>query len=154
MNVSPYNGNSRSISTALPSIRIHDPNTNHDRSHPSQAHAKRPIETRSKGPEPMMIPNIRDYDAPPPLPPPRYIEVNAGWQSQWQDERGGFGGDSGFRDSLPGSLRYEDEKQDQRRESTATVRRRSSILDEKADRFRPKDEGYASLSGTNVGNQR
>lgn len=156
--------------TSPPSIRVHDMNSMNGLRSPSTRTAGRPF---SRSPGPVAVPGARGDDqfAPPPLPPPRYIEDLAagsdpGWKWGNTPNHGGFGGGilgnpRSPSSSLRGSRdqRMEDEGLPERPDysrhgsSNATIKS-SAGFDRTYDFSRNVDEGYHSLSGSSLSNHR
>lgn len=145
--------------TSPPSILVYDFNGNNGRAARS---------AREQGG--MNIPNARHDEAPPPLPPPRFIDdIAAGGDPGWQwgntpSSCGGFGKSGGSvrsGSSLHGTWdqRMENERHSERPgyarrgNSSSTVRSRpdSDRRHDFSSRF--IDEGYHSLSGSSLANQ-
>ncbi|KAI4138834.1 MAG: hypothetical protein L6R39_006583 [Caloplaca ligustica] len=120
----------------------------------------------------MTVPNARSDEqfAPPPLPPPRYLEDLAagsdpGWNWGNTPNHGGFGGNFGSSRSSCSSMRgswdqrMEDEgfperpDYSRRGSSNATVKSPAGF-DRTYDFSRNFDEGYHSLSGSSLSNHR
>lgn len=136
---------------------------------PSSRMAGRPY---SKSPGPMAVPNARSDElfAPPPLPPPRYIEDLAagsdpGWKWGNLPKHGGFGGSFAFPGSSSSSARgswdnrmedegFPDRPEDSRRGSSSTTIRSPPSYDRAYNLSRNIDEGYHSLSGSSLVNYR
>lgn len=152
-----------------PSIFVRDMNgMNGPRLPPSRA-VERPFSSSSG---PMTVPNARSDEqfAPPPLPPPRYLEDLAagsdpGWNWGNTPNHGGFGGNFGSSRSSCSSMRgswdqrMEDEgfperpDYSRRGSSNATVKSPAGF-DRTYDFSRNFDEGYHSLSGSSLSNHR
>ena len=157
------------MDTSPPSIHVYDFNSNYGPHRPpsrSPTHASKHFAT---SPGPMSIPNSR-IEAPPPLPPPRFVtEIAAGSDLGWQWGNRGYNGSfrkSGFGSvnagsSLHGNNKVKEEARDYER--PGALRRDSSSLtiksamlpdtEMKYDMFRNQDEGYHSLSGSSLTNQ-
>ena len=116
---------------------------------------------------PMSIPgNVRGAEAPPPLPPPRFLPnlADGGEDPGWSfanTQRGSFGRNRGSAHNpshFPQSWKRESQEEEmspdqsdfrRRQSSTSTVR----SLTESERRYESRmDEGYYSLSGPMVGN--
>ncbi|KAL9604977.1 MAG: hypothetical protein Q9219_000165 [cf. Caloplaca sp. 3 TL-2023] len=120
----------------------------------------------------MAVPSTRADEpfAPPPLPPPRYIEdLAAGSDSGWKwgnvPDRGGFGGNFGCSRSPLSSARgswdqrmddegLPDRSEYSRRDSSAATIKSPPPYGRISDPSRSIDEGYHSLSGSSFVNHR
>lgn len=120
----------------------------------------------------MAVPNARPDEsfAPPPLPPPRYIEDLAagsdpGWKWGNTPKHGGFGGSFAFSGSSSSSARgswdqrmedegFPDRPDYSRRGSSSTTIKSPPSYDRTYDLSRNIDEGYHSLSGSSLVNHR
>lgn len=152
-----------------PSIFVHDMNTMNGPRAPASRMAGRPF---SRSPGPMAVPSTRGEEqfAPPPLPPPRYIEDLAagsdpGWKWGNTPNHGSFGGNFGNSRSPCSSVhgswdhRMEDEglpdRPDySRRGSSNTTIKSSAGFDRAYDFSKNIDEGYHSLSGSSFASHR
>lgn len=152
-----------------PSILVHDMNGMNGPRPLSSRTAGRPF-SRTAGP--MTVPNARMDEpfAPPPLPPPRYIEDLAagsdpGWQWGNTPNHGGFGGNFGSARSPSSSLRgsWDQRMEDEglperpdysRRGSSSATIKSPARLDRTYDFSRNVDEGYHSLSGSSFSSHR
>lgn len=155
--------------TSAPSIFIHDQRDMNGPRPPSSRMAGK-LFSRSQGP--MAVPNARPNEsfAPPPLPPPRYIEDLAagsdpGWKWGHTPKHEGFGGSFAFSGSSSSSARgswdqrmedegFPDRPDYSRRGSSSTTIRSPPSSDRAYDLSRNIDEGYHSLSGSSLVNHR
>ena len=140
--------------TSPPSNRVHDHNANHGRRRSTSRSAAMPF---SRAPVPLAIPNARYDPAPPPLPPPRYIdEIAAGNDPGWawgNDPKGGSFGKA--RESTMPMATFPkswgktmgDQPEFRRRESSTSTVRSPADTSRGYDFARHQDEGYYSLSG-------
>lgn len=145
--------------TSPPSIQVHDHKANHGRRRSTSRSTAMPF---SRPPVPLAIPNARYDPAPPPLPPPRYIDdITAGSDPGWawgnDPKDGSFGKAresarpmSNFPKSW-GKNMEEDRPSDlpdfRRRESSTSTVRSPADMGRGFDFARHQDEGYYSLSG-------
>jgi hypothetical protein len=116
----------------------------------------------------MSIPNARDdFDPPPPLPPPRYIDgyrdagqefgsSDPGWDfenardSSWQRPSSVMPGSSLYGNSFSASKTgFLNDRPDDRRESSTSKITSMADIDPRRSPY-PADEGYASLSGSSM----
>lgn len=146
--------------TSPPSISIHDHNASHGRRRSTSRPTAMPF---SRAPVPLAIPNARYDQAPPPLPPPRYIDqVTAGSDPGWAWGNDPKGGDFGkARESARPMSNYPkswgktmeedrpawDQPESRRRESSTSTVRSPVDTSRGYDFARHQDEGYYSLSG-------
>lgn len=145
--------------TSPPTIRVHDHNANYERRPSTSRPAATPF---SRVPVPLAIPNARYDPAPPPLPPPRYIDQIAagsdpGWAWGNDPEGGNFGKAresarpmSNFPKSWGKNMeenRPLDQPEFRRRESSTSTVRSPADTSRGFDFARHQDEGYYSLSG-------
>lgn len=144
--------------TSPPSNRVHDHNANHGRRRSTSRSAAMPF---SRAPVPLAIPNTRYDPAPPPLPPPRYIdEIAAGSDPGWawgNDPKGGSFGKA--RESTMPTATFPkswgktmgerplDQPEFRRRESSTSTVRSPADTSRGFNFARHQDEGYYSLSG-------
>ena len=148
--------------TPPPSIRVHDHNGNH---HARKRSTSRPTGTLPlRTPGPMAIPRSRPELAPPPLPPPKFIDdITEGNDPGWawgNDPSGAFGKAKGL--SMAGSnfpkswgnsgeekrqARQPDRSEYRRRESSTATIRSPTSAERPNDFARQQDEGYYSMSG-------
>ena len=145
--------------TSPPSTTVHDHNANYGRRRSSSRSAAMPF---SRAPVPLAIPNARYDPAPPPLPPPRYIDnITAGSDPGWawgnEPKEGNFG--KARETAMPASnfpkswgktigQRPLDQPEFRRRESSTSTVRSPSDTSRGFDFARHQDEGYYSLSGS------
>ena len=147
-----------------PSIHVFDFNGRHG---PSRSSSRSMTGSFSKTQRPMAIPNSSSDSPPPPLPPPRWIDDDSAGgppEIQWRDTfssgsarsggsvspgsslRGSWGKDMAYRGSAG--------RPDYRRENSNSMAK-SQIEEERPYDFsRQIDEGYHSLSGSSLMNQR
>lgn len=156
--------------TSPPSIRVYDFNSHHDRHPPTSRSSSHTSIPSRKSPGPMTIPNTREEIAPPPLPPPKYIEEltygnDPGWQ--WGNTtHAGFGKSTlapiKAGSSLMGSYTREsrEDKQDRverkdyfrRGSSISTVVRSPSELEIKMESIPMVDEDYQQSPASSYSN--
>ena len=143
--------------TSPPSSLVHDRNANHGRRRSTSRSAAMPF---SRAPA-LAIPGARFDQAPPPLPPPRYIdELAAGSDPGWawgNDPKGGNFGKakesampmSNFPKSWGKNIvdRPLEMPDFRRRESSTSTVRSPVDTNRGLDFARHQDEGYYSLSG-------
>ena len=144
--------------TSPPSNRVHDHNANHGRRRSTSRSGAMPS---SRAPAPLAIPKASYDTAPPPLPPPRYIdEITAGHDPGWEwgndskEETFGKARESAMpMSNFPKSWgknmanRPLDRPEFRRRESSTSTVRSPSDTGRGFDFARHQDEGYYSLSG-------
>lgn len=144
--------------TTPPSTLVHDHNARHG---PRQSTSRSGAMPFSRAPVPLPIPNARYDPAPPPLPPPRYIDdITAGSDPGWawgNDPKGGEFGKaresampmSNFPKSWGKNIvdRPLDPPEFRRRESSTSTVRSPVDTGRAFDFSRHQDEGYYSLSG-------
>lgn len=149
-----------------PSIRVHDHNGSHGRRRSITRPAGIPFSSPTPGP--MAIPNTRHALAPPPLPPPRFIDdLTAGSDPGWawgNDPSGKFGKAGGSTASVGNfpktwSREREDKMQAQSPDRPQQLHRDSVAANTRPPRdthrrhhdfARHQDEGYYSLSGSGI----
>ena len=145
--------------TSPPSILVHDQNASHGRRRSTSRPTAMPF---SRAPGPLAIPNARYDPAPPPLPPPRYIDdITAGSDPGWawgNDPKGGNFGKarestrpmSTFPKSWGKNMKEErplDRLEFKPRENSTSAVRSPTDTGRDFDFARHQDEGYYSLSG-------
>ena len=146
--------------TTPSSIPVHDHTRNHGRRRSTSRSAGLPFSSRPSGP--MAIPNTSHDLAPPPLPPPRFInDITAGSDPGWQwgnNSRGKFGKAepppaSGGTFPKSWNTDMEENRPPQRSQhlrrdsSNSTVKSPPDAERRYRDFAKHQDEGYYSLSG-------
>ena len=145
--------------TSPRSTHIRDHNSNHGRRRSTSRPSTMPY---SRAPAPLAIPNTIHDLAPPPLPPPRYIDgITAGSDPGWawgnDPEEGNFGKAresakpmSNFPKSWGRTIEEDrpmDRPEFKRRESSTSTIRSPADTNRGMDFARHQDEGYYSVSG-------
>ena len=151
--------------TSPPSIPtlVHDHHSSHGRRRSTSRSTGVPFSSRTPGA--MAIPNTRHILAPPPLPPPRFIDdLNAGsdpgwaWGNSPSGKPGKAGGSIASTANFPKSWGRdmgenwqaqppERPKYPRRDSSTSTIRSPTDVDRRHHDFVKHQDEGYYSLSG-------
>ncbi|KAI9731752.1 MAG: hypothetical protein M1834_004541 [Cirrosporium novae-zelandiae] len=147
-----------------PSIRVqHESNLNRNSPFGQSPSSPRPLPfSRHSGP--MSIPRARE-DVPPPLPPPRLIDMSndLGWKFGNRDEHTSFGRHDFLpinpSSSLCGGMQRDYDGRDEemgrppfvRRSSSQSTVNQHSEGDYKQELPHFADEGYHSLSGSSIG---
>ena len=145
--------------TSTPSIHVHDSHMNGPNHHPNQS-ITNPFQSMRN---PMAIPgSAAEHYAPPPLPPPRYIDEDAAggdqggqWKNSLDSSSFESGGSVSSRSSLRGNwdrkmVGARDADRHSRRSSLASKLQSQPEVDTKYDFSRHVDEGYHSLSGSSL----